>query len=143
MTNTAAKKALGFWLAILAVIIARLVGGVIFPEKSVEEQVSKMTIDANKKLPLKVDEITKLVSTGSLGKDVYSKYEVDVSLKDVDKSELDKYRMEKEALAIKTQCSNSKFVDLMKKGVAFYYIWVDKDGVPIMDIKVSRESCGN
>jgi len=141
-------------LAIIAVLlsiafaksIAQIVGKSNFNNYNKDNSeivIEKLLIDTSKKInakvPIMVDESTRLDTTISAGNHLISKYTiVNLSEKKLNKSSLEQ---EMKKMLVKNQCGNEKMFNLLKMGVEYDYMYEDKDGNLIFSINIAKKDC--
>lgn len=87
-----------------------------------------------------VDPETRLDTTVCSGKQLYYKYTmVNYSGNDADNRT---FKNEMTATITNGQCKDQTLVNVLKMGVVYYFIYLDRNGNHIATINVSKESCG-
>jgi hypothetical protein len=109
-------------------------------DRAIEEKLLETSRSINRQLPLMVDPETRLDMTMCNGKEMYYKYTMVL----VSENELDKNRFKNDMAVIlrRNNCSNEKMIKTLTMGVEYNYIYLDRNGIEIAAIKITKKICG-
>ena len=110
-----------------------------------KSDISKILIETSKELnanlPVMVDKETRADMTMAVGNQLHYIYTmINVAVKDIDKNAFTK---EMRSTLVTNQCNNEYTLKLLKWGVSFYYLYLDKNGINLSTIKISKKDCAN
>jgi hypothetical protein len=109
-------------------------------QSAIENLLIETSKKLNKNLPLMVDTDTRLDVTLALGMQIHYKYTlVNTATKDMDVAV---FRKKMEEHMIRTHRADKGAVTLLKAGVEYVFIYVDKNGVSVASIRGNKKICG-
>ena len=110
------------------------------PDGAIEETLASLSKKVNGQLPLMIDPETRLDTTICVGKQMHYKY----TMVNFDKNQFSQntFQIEMKAMLKRNQCGDEKVLELLEKGVEYFYMYFDKNGNNIATIKISKRVCG-
>uniref|UniRef100_UPI003A93BD50 hypothetical protein n=1 Tax=Salmonella enterica TaxID=28901 RepID=UPI003A93BD50 len=100
-----------------------------------------VTNEMNKKLPIMVDDTTRLNQVKSYGKTLSYKYTVkNVNVTEISKGNINEFKKQMYVLLKNGSC-NSKIASVLNDGVSFKYTYYDINDIEITSLSISRVDC--
>lgn len=139
------KTKLKNWIVFIAFISAAFycsdLLNVFLKKETTEQRLIAVANDINKKLPVMVDDTTRLNQVKSDGKILSYKYTVtNIRVTEMSKENVDEFK-EQMYVILKNGICNSKIASVLNDGASFKYIYYDIKDVEIASLSISRADC--
>ena len=139
------KPKLKNWIVFIAFISAAFyfsdLLNVFLKKETTEQKLIAVANEINKKLPVMVDDTTRLNQVKSDGKMLSYKYTVtNIRVTEMSKENVDEFK-EQMYVILKNGICNSKIASVLNDGASFKYIYYDTKDVEIASLSISRADC--
>jgi hypothetical protein len=108
-------------------------------DKEMEEILIETSKKINSQLPMMVDPDTRLDVTMCFKNQLHFKYTM-VNYT-IDELDIKDFHNGIEAMLTTNQCKNENMVKMLKVGIEYYYIYLDKNGILITTVNIDKRNC--